>query len=93
MLEEELEISRGTISENRRSALDLFRTLSPMNGRLSDCGACQEFSQHVDDDPVVTGDETCVSSMILQTKRQHIEWRLPSSPRQKKSISKVKKKK
>jgi hypothetical protein len=100
-MEEELEISRETI---RKILMEDLGKRKICAGFVPHCltdeqkalrlKSCQEFIQPVDDDrslldSVVTGDKAWCFQYDPQTKRQRMEWRSPSAPRQKMSISKV----
>jgi hypothetical protein len=103
MMEEKLEISRETICKilmehlGKRKICARFVLYSLTNEQKAlRLQACQEFIQSVDDDrslldSVVMGDETWCFQYDPQTKRQSMEWHSLSSPRQKISVSKVKK--
>jgi hypothetical protein len=94
MMEEEFEISREIIRKilmedlgKRKICVGFVQRCLTDEQKALGLQACEDVTQSVDDDrslldSVVTGDETWCFQCDLQTKRQSMEWRSPSSPTQ-----------
>ena len=97
MIADELEINRDSVWKIITEDLGMRKIRAKMTPKLLDddqkerrVEVCQDILEHLQTEPdlpqrVITGDESWIFEYDLETKRQSLQWKCPSSPRPKKA--------